>query len=170
MEKSGVKDKKAQLKLSFGMIFSIILIIVFITVAFYGIRTFLNLQDTAQIATFTSDLNSDVDSVWKSTQSSQRQEYFVPSKVSHVCFIDFAIPAKGANSFFYDDLKRSYFGSENLVFYPFGSTEKGSAEIKNIDIEATTQSENPFCIQNVDGVVELTLVKNFSDALVTVKR
>ena len=69
------KRKKAQIKLSFGMIFSIILIIVFLAFAFYAIKVFLGIQNTAQIGKFISDLKSDVDRVWKSTESSEEKEY-----------------------------------------------------------------------------------------------
>ena len=57
-----------------------------------------------------------------------------------------------------------------MVFYPFGSSETGSSEIKNIDLIEITQYENPFCIQNTNGKAELTLVKEFDDALVTIVR
>ncbi len=164
--------KRGQLKLSFGMIFSIILIVIFLVFAFYAIKTFLGISDSAKTARFVNDLQADIDRVWKSAQSSQEQEYFLPSKIEYVCFVDFSVSneKKGSKSHFYDELKRNYFGSENMVFYPFGSSELGSREIKNIDLIEITRYENPFCIQNTNGKAELTLVKEFDDALVTITR
>lgn len=168
--KKGVKahTKRGQLKLSFGMIFSIILIIIFLVFAFYAIKTFLGISDSVKTTRFVNDLQADIDTVWKSAQSSQEQEYFLPSKIEYICFVDFSISEKGEKENFYSELKRSYYGSENMVFYPFGSSETGSYEIKNIDLIEITQDENPFCIQNTNGKAELTLVKELNDALVTI--
>ena len=170
--KKGVKahTKRGQLKLSFGMIFSIILIVIFLVFAFYAIKTFLGISDSAKTAKFVNNLQADIDRVWKSAQSSQEQEYFLPSKIEYVCFVDFFISEKGEKGHFYSELKRSYYGSENMVFYPFGSSELGSREIKNIDLIEITLDENPFCIQNTNGKAKLTLVKEFDDALVTITR
>ena len=43
------KSKRSQIAMSFGMIFSIILIVFFIVFAFYGINKFLKLQKEVQI-------------------------------------------------------------------------------------------------------------------------
>jgi len=84
------RGKNGQIKLSFGMIFSIILIIVFLAFAFYAIKTFLGIRDAAQTGKFINDLKSDIDRVWKSTESSEEREYVLPSKIDYICFVDFA--------------------------------------------------------------------------------
>jgi len=43
-----MNEKRGQLKLSFGMIFSIILIIVFLGFAFFGIQKFMDYQKSIQ--------------------------------------------------------------------------------------------------------------------------
>ena len=138
--------KKGQIKLSFGMIFSIILIIVFLAFAFYAIKTFLGIQDKAQIKKFLNDLKSDVDRVWKSTESSGEKEYILPSKIDAVCFRD--------NDY------------ENLYFQADKYFEGG--KIEHIDILEMTYTEDPYCIENIDGKIKLTLVKEISEALVTI--
>lgn len=164
------KVGKGQIKLSFGMIFSIILIVIFLVFAFYAIKAFLKFQDSATKGKFLDDLKSDVDRVWKAAESSQERTYSLPSKIVSVCFVDFSTSATGRNAGIYSELKKAYYGVENFVFYPVGSSEVESAQIKNIDLVEMTKDENPFCIENVKGKLKLTLTKNFNDALVRVAR
>ncbi|MEK6826884.1 MAG: hypothetical protein AABX99_00165, partial [Nanoarchaeota archaeon] len=42
--------------------------------------------------------------------------------------------------------------------------------IENIDIAKITKDENPFCVQNVNGKVSMTISKNFGEQLVTINR
>ena len=142
-------NKRGQMKLSFGMIFSIILIIIFIVFAFYAISKFIGMQRIAQVGQFVDCLQSDVDKMWKGTQGSQEAEYSLPKKIKEVCFTD-------------DEY-------ENLFFYPEGSSEGfNSIEIKHIDIEKITENENPFCIQNTDGKVKMIVKKGFGEELVMI--
>ena len=162
--------KKGQMKLSFGMIFSIILIIVFIGFAFYAIKTFLVLQDSTGVGTFIGDLQSDINKVWKSSQASQEETYSLPSGIQYVCFTDFfSSEGKGAKEDLYEELKDTFFGNENTVFYPIGSSDFDSTEMDHIDIEKITEEENPFCIEN-NGEISIRLQKDFGDALVTITR
>jgi len=139
---------RGQISLSFGMIFSIILIIVFLIFAFYAIKTFLGIQNTAQIKKFTNDLQTDIDRVWKSTESSEEMEYILPSKIKYVCFRD-------------DEYENLFFQSDK--FFEGG-------QIKHIDILEIISAEDPYCIENIDGKVKLTLVKEIDEALVTITR
>lgn len=142
------KGKNGQIKLSFGMIFSIILIIVFLAFAFYAIKTFLGMQNTIQTEKFLSDLKSDIDRVWKSTESSEEKEYVLPSKIDAVCFRD-------------DEYGNLFFQSDK--FFEGG-------QIEHIDIQNMTFAEDPYCVENIKGKVTLTLVKEIGEALVTITR
>ena len=142
-------NKRGQMKISFGMIFSIFLIIVFIAFAFYAITKFINLQKTVQIESFADNLQSDIDRAWGSTgRASANEAYSLPNKVESVCFTD--------NQF------------NNLMIRFSESTEEG--DIKHIDIAKITSSENPYCISNIDGKVKLTISKDFGENLVTIIR
>lgn len=163
--------KEAQLELSFGMIFSIVLIIIFISFAFYAIQKFLRIQDAVKVGQFIENLQSDIDKIWKSNQGSQKVEYFLPSKIEYVCFVDYFSAKKGKNQEFYKELKQFYYENENLIFYPGGSAEELNAfEIKHIDIEKITENENPFCIENLKGKVKIIIKKNYEDALVMINQ
>jgi len=163
-----MQNKRGQMQLSFGMIFSIILIVVFLGFAFYAIKTFLAFQDSAKAGKFFDEIQGDIDRVWKSSRSSEQQEYVVPSGADFVCFVDFSSDAKGENSIFYSELERADYGSENLVFYPVEFTGFESKEISHINIEETTAEENPLCIKTSNSRVALVLKKDFGEALVTI--
>ena len=161
--------KRGQIEMSFGMIFSIILIVVFLAVAFYAIKTFLRIQDSAEVGVFTAEIQEDVERLWKSTESSQDLEYILSSDIKKVCFIDFKSGARGDLSNLYSELKFYDFGERNVLFYPVGSSETEGFELKKIDIAEITVNENPFCIES-EGKLKLNLEKGFGEALVSVNR
>jgi len=158
------------MKLSFGMIFSIILIIVFLSFAFYAIKTFLNMQSTMQVGKFVDELRNDVDKMWKSSQGSQEREYILPKKIDYICFVDYNSNKKGGNIEKYSTLKKVYYENENFFFYPVGSSLGIDAcEIKHINLEKITQEQNPFCIENKKGKINIVLKKDFGEALVNIE-
>lgn len=166
-------DKSGQMKLSFGMIFSIVLIIIFLSFSFFAIKKFLELGNTAQVAKFADTLQKDVDKAWKGSQSSQEKEYLLPSKIEFVCFADYSkYPSgeRGEYSGFFEDLKRVHEEYETMFFYPIGSSGNlNSKQIKHINLDGTTNANNPFCIENKDGKIKLTIEKQYGEALVTIK-
>jgi hypothetical protein len=142
------KKRRGALELSFGMIFSIILIIVFLAFGFYAITKFIALQHTIQIENFLRDFQDDVNKMWKSSQGSQNLVYSLPTKINAVCFKN-------------DEFQNLEFISKEII--------KGKM-IEHIDIEKTTKEENPFCIQNVKGKISLRIVKDYGETLVRVER
>ena len=164
-------ESKGQMQISFGMIFSIIMIIVFITFAFYAIQKFLSIQNTAQAGKFANDLQNDIDKMWKSSQGSQEQEYFLPSKVKYICFANYKDRdvSRGSYANFFDELDQAFFEEENLFLYPVGSGEGfDSVALEHINISKITKDDNPVCFENAKGKVSFTIKKNFGEALVTV--
>lgn len=152
--------KRGQIKLSFGMIFSIFLIIIFVSFAFYAIYKFLDIQEGIEIGRFVDGVQHDVDKMWKSTQGSQVVEYRLAKDVEYVCFVDYSNPKAGSSEELYDHLKQNYYEYENLFFYPISSAgELNAFEIKHIDIQKMTKSQNPYCIESSDGKIEMTIKK-----------
>lgn len=141
-------SNKAQMQISFGMIFSIILIIAFLGFAFYAIKTFLGVQDSAKIATFRNSLQDDVDKIWKGTMSSQQVSYSLPSKIKQVCF------------------KKNQ--DVNMFFAPENSVNLEPVNINHLDINKITGSGNSFCVDNKNGKVSMTLEKKYGEDLVTI--
>ncbi len=141
---------RGQMKISFGMIFSIILIVIFLAFAFYAIRKFLEFQDDLKIEKFFDDLQSDVDKTWAGALSSDSREYSLPNKIKSVCFTD-------------DEYENLFFQSENII--------KGT-NIEHIDIEAITNNgkNDPFCILNENGKTQMTIKKDFGEILVNITK
>lgn len=129
------------MKLSFGMIFSIILIIIFIAFAIYAITHFLGFQKQLTFTQFFEDFQSDVDKMWKSTKGSQAVEYHLGKGAEIVCF----------NNHEYENLEINK--GEDRQF----------KTIQHIKVESS------FCIEPKDGKIKLTLEKNYGEPLVTVK-
>lgn len=153
------------MKLSFGMIFSIILIIVFIAFAFFVIQKLLDLGEIISVGKFADDIQSDIDKLWNGEKGSQELEYSLPREIEWVCFANLLEPENSAsnNEGFYDKFKKYFADNKNLFFYPIGSTELNGLEIPHIDFG----NDNPLCFEN-DGKIEITLEKDFGEALVSV--
>jgi len=141
-------NKTGQMQISFGMIFSIILVIVFIAAGFYAIKKFLDLQSTIQVSQFLQDLQTDVDKAWKSPEISRNVKYVLPKKITEICFID-------------DEFENLQFTANSIV--------KGEM-IEHLDIAKITEEEDPFCISNTDGKVQFTIVKDFGEVLVRITK
>lgn len=165
--------KEAQMNLSFGMIFSVILIIFFLAFAFYGIKKLIDIQKETNILKFKTEIESDIDKMWKSTKGTYtpKNPYKLPSEIEYVCFADFESEKIGSNENLYNKLERYYHGKENMFFYPVTSFGKSmvSTEIEHINIEKITEEENPFCIENKKGI-KITLIKDFGENLVKIER
>ena len=142
------RGRKGQMKMSFGMIFSIILIVIFLAFAFYAIKKFLEFQDTLKIEKFFDELQADVERIWAGEMSSSPRNYYLPKKINSVCFTD-------------DEYENLYFKSENII--------RGT-NIEYINITAITDNgkEDPFCILNENGKTQMTIKKDFGEILVTI--
>jgi len=160
------RNKKGAIELSFGMIFSIILIIAFLVFAFYVIKKVVEIGDDAKVGIFLDDLQKDINKMWKSSHGSEELEYSLPTKIQYVCFEDFSVDGKGSNFALYEELKMSRVNNENLIFYPYNSSTIHSKEIKNIDIDETTGKDNPLCFANEKGKVRIVLKKDYNNPLV----
>ena len=159
------------MRLSFGMIFSIILIVIFISFSIFSIQKFLDIQDTVQIGKFTDNFQADIDKMWRGSQGSVEKEYILPKGVIYICFTDYSSEKKGEYENIYGAFLEVYFEKENFFFYPVGSGQGlDSKEIKHIDLEKITENENPLCIENLNGKVKLIIKKNFGEALVTITK
>lgn len=162
--------KKGVMQLPFGMIFSIILIVVFIAVAVYAINMFMNMKKCTNIGMFKQDFQEAVDRAWVSESSSEIFKGNLPGGISEVCFVDLSSSASGKNKEYYSQAQLYFSEQKNIFFWPLEESCEGleSFEIKHIDIEKTSEQENPHCISGVNGKFELKIEKEIYDALVKV--
>ena len=166
-----VLNKKAQgvFGMSFGMIFSIILIIFFIIVAFIAIKAFLNTQKCAQIGIFASDLQDEVDKTWNSQKADFEFKARLPTKIKYVCFanLDDSITATGIMGNIGRELGRYQGYVANLFLYPpENACDMVAHDINHIDLDKIISQKNPYCVVVDDGNINLHISKDFSDRLV----
>jgi len=166
------KTKRAQggvFGLSFGMIFSIILIVFFIIVAFIAIRAFLNYQKTTQIGLFFRELQEDVDEAFYASSADFSKNYSLPSGIEYVCFSNMSANPKNYTAkelMIYESIKKSYYTIEdNLYIYaPKKSFSIENTKIKHVDLS----KKNPICIQVINNKVMIKFKKSFESPLVEV--
>ena len=151
--------KKGALELSFGMIFSIFLIIVFLGFAFYVITNFIDFGTNAKIGAFVNDFQNGVDKAWKGFQSSEEEIYNLPDKIEKVCLIDLNSEPKIEEELYeeFEFIADSF--ESNLFFYPYKNLELTQAKINHIDLEKITEKENPYCFGVSDGEVKIIIKK-----------
>lgn len=144
------RGQRAQMQLSFGMIFTIILIAIFIAFAVYGIKTFLASQQTIQLNQFVSALQKDVNEAYGSTLSNRTESYTIPKSIEQVCF-----ESSGSNNLF-------------LI----GESSYFQKTIKNIDIAKIVeqQKDNKLCIDVKSGKISLVIEKRFGESLVIIRK
>ncbi|MFH1431033.1 MAG: hypothetical protein ABIG37_01020 [Nanoarchaeota archaeon] len=142
-------NKKSQsvLGISFGMIFSVILIIMFIVIAFYAINVFLDIKNCGQIGIFKQDLQNEINRAWSSQETSSVFDGILPSKIKEICFLDMSSSGKGKNIQYYEEIQKYSPQNINMFFMPIktGCGELGF-KLENIDIQNITKDNNPYCI------------------------
>src|SRR3989338_3299780 len=139
-------QKRGQLQLSFGMIFSIILIIVTVAVAFYIITRFLDTGECLKIQLFYDDLEKEVESVcFGSPQLLSISNYSNEQRV----------------------LQRYSEFDYNVFMYPTLRACDSNLGFHKLEHASIPKS---FCVKTKEGEVSLRLIKErSSDNLVTLK-
>ena len=146
-----MKRKRGAMELSFGMLFSIILIIIFIAFAVYGIGKFLNLQKNIQTKTFVNDLNYDIDKLWRS-QGSQPVTYTVPVNVERVCF---------SEDEFEKDINMEIMGGKSIETYDLVHAKLS---------DDFSSGKGGDCVSVEKGKIALQLEKEYKETLVTIRK
>jgi hypothetical protein len=159
-------NKKGQIQLSFGMIFSVIIIAITLFVAGYVIMSFLKTSNCAKLGNFDKALGSEIDLVYQNLGETNKKITTlpaIPSKVSWVCFGSLNQNADGA-----DKEKRDYFisnnlkKSDNLFFYPI--QQSCERKYASFNLEHVT-TPNFFCLPVKSDKVEPRITKNDSTNL-----
>ena len=175
------KMKKAQiLGLSFQMIFSIILIAVFIYVAMIGIKAFLSYGNAAKTANFVVDFRSDLENAIGAYSFSKDINYSLPSSITSLCFTPdtskmlnpptsgydelnpskySALSGKGNHVFFYPMSKQTFLGQIRYAFVDCAKT------CLNLTVSGMT---NPYCIPVTKGIATITIKKDSEESYVKI--
>ena len=175
LKKRGKKGQQI-LGMSFSVIFSILLIVFFILIAFIVINSFLKTKKCAQIGMFADDFQTKVTQTWNSQKDDLTETFRLPSSLDYVCFMNLTSPINAKNQEmdqigFDLDIYEGRRPAPNMFLY----SDKKACEmpyhtIKHLDLEKITALENPYCIRIDDGVISIDLKKGFNDRLVSVSR
>jgi hypothetical protein len=104
--------KRGQFQLSFGMIFSILIIIAIIATAFYVISKFLSTSKCTEIAIFHDDFKDYIDKAWRSTIHQDTFSGTLPQGIKEICFGDLSQNRR-------PEIERAFINTEGNVFlYP----------------------------------------------------
>ena len=160
--------KRAQqtMGMPFSMMFAIFLIIIFIVVAFMGVRFFLDFGKSADVGLFYQDFQGTINDAWAGQTSSDSFDIHLPDAIEKVCFANLSASIT-ANPEEYDQIEIYEFKPVNTFLIPPGSTGgMPYKQIEHLDIGRITEDENPYC---VDASDELIIKKDFYDKLVWIE-
>jgi len=163
--------KRAQgtMEMSFGMIFSIILMIFFVVVAFLVIRAFLSSADCAKVKIFVDDFQTEVDKTWHSQQDDSEFKGNLPSGMQYVCFSNLTNSFRGEFKPIGEELEIYDVYGSNMFFFPEGkSCEMPHHSVKHLNTANSIKTMNPLCIPVVKGKIIIKIKKGFNEKLVSV--
>lgn len=163
--------KKGQevLGMSFGMIFSILLIVFFIVVAFIVVRSFLNTQKCVQVGNFITDFKEEVKKAFNSDKEEILFTGRLSSDIKNVCFYDTEkeIKVSGSLEVIADNIGIYEGENANMFFYPRDKAcNIPYANVEYLNITKIAGDNNLKCFEVNNGVVEILIKKGLRERLV----
>ena len=163
------KNAQSVFGMSFGVIFSIILIVFILVVGFIVIRSIIKNMDCAKIGLFKDDFKAEINSAWNSAGNEYTFTRNIPTSLEYVCFADLSQKQKGEFKQAWEEIS-FYGGDYNLFFYPAEkSCDMASNKIAHLNMEKITENKNPYCIPVKNGKVEIGIEMKSDERLVRVK-
>ncbi len=159
--------KKGQIQLSFGMIFSVIIIAIILFVAGYVIMNFIKTRDCIQLGTFNKNLADEIERAYRSQGQSLSFQGSLPAKITFLCFGNLNQPALVSDALRQQYFKEHSMDNKNLFFYP--TLESCGSNINSYLLEHA-QSAEFFCVPTKSGKVELKISKEPLEALVKLSK
>ena len=156
-------QKRGQIKLSFSVIFSIFLIVIFIAFAIKVIWGFVAVGECVAVADFYDDFQSSIDKARTSQETNQPYNLKLGSTVDKICFADLNSSQRGPHK-----MPDSYSPGDNffIIFNEEGCAQLDKNKIEGIDLELLTETNNPNCFENSNQV---TIKKSLYSRLVTIE-
>lgn len=162
--------KKAQLMgMPFQMIFTLILIAIFLVVGFIAIRYVLDWQKQAQTALFKSELQNKITELWNKESADFTYTGTLPSQIKYVCIanINANINQNATNQTkqIWNDITIFKGQNKNLFFWPL-QKDSPASNLEHLNLQ-DSKLPRPYCIKN-EGKISIRLVKNADEALVRI--
>ncbi len=175
IKRGNCKNTKAQqlFGMPFAVIFSIILIVVFLFVAFFAITMVLGWMKCINSGNFVEDLQDEIDRIWTAESFTPIDEAFsrtLPNGIEYVCITDLSQEATGSakEKEIYLELRRNANYESNLFFYP---PKNVCAEVSSAKIDhLATPDTNPYCFEVTDGKVNIRIERGYRDSLIKISR
>jgi hypothetical protein len=149
----------------FGMIFSIILVVVFIVIAFIAIGSFLDIGKSAGVGLFYTELQEAVDNSWRGQSSETTFKINLPSEIKTICFSNLSSEITGEIEYYNQIKNYDVYEANTFLIPPENAQQMQWKLIKHLDIENITQNQNPYCVSTSQN---LKLKKGFYDQLVSI--
>jgi hypothetical protein len=165
-----MKSKRAQdtIGLSFNWIFAIILIIIFIFSAIYGIKYFMDISHCSTVGFAYDDLQKYVDNAYQSSSTTKDSSLNLPG-IKKICFANLSKPITGDLDV-YKEINVYEFEEANVfLFPPKSACEIPFKFIKHINLDKIIEKENPYCIDIEDGEAIISIKKDYYDKAVTLQ-
>jgi hypothetical protein len=167
-------NKKGQevMGMSFGVIFSIFLIVFFIVITLIVIKAFLGQKDCAEVGIFIDRLKTEVKKSWNSNSGTYLFKGNVPSKLEYICFANVSgDPTIESSSQMWRDLTLYVGKNANIFFYPAEKAcEMPYHYIPHLDLGEIISSDNPLCIPVNKGKVSFEVEKKRGSGLVQINK
>jgi hypothetical protein len=164
------KSKKSQeiFGMSFGMIFSIILIVFFVIVAIIAIKAFLDVQKCAKVGLFLSNFQDEIDSAWNANDITLEFKGNLPSGIKQICF------SNTTNAFSGPDkelgIELDIYPDKNMFLLPSNKAcDMSENNILHLDINSITRTNNPYCIDVKNGKFTM-IIENENNGLVKIRK
>jgi len=158
-------NKGGQIQISFGMIFSIIIIIVTIAIAGYVISQFIIQKDNISCKLFQRDLQNAIDKAWAEDLTSRDfKADGLPEDLEKICFgnSSLQISSKEDKEAF-DEFKLYSGPKSNMLFYPADGGCKDSASANTLE---HVETDSFFCVESKGGEAKIKLTKGRFDKFV----
>lgn len=145
--------KKGQVELSFGMIFSIIIVIATVAIAIYFIQKFLVSGECASVGIMKDELQNEINKIWASPFGVEAFTAKTGGGIEKICFGDLT-KAGGKYAVVRDTLDRYSSPGDNFFIYPPEKACKGSFAAAKL---SHVYSEEFNCFDVRDGKAEIKL-------------
>lgn len=159
--------KRGQVQISFGMIFSIIIVIATIGVGYYVIDYFLDLSSCTKVGLFWNSLSEEVDKAWNSDMKQTIFKGNVPSGIEYACFGNFSLTPENnvTTRSIFSELKEFGETDKNAFLYP----PKKACDAAFYDLKHA-RFDNFFCVHVKSGSIDVIISKEASDLLVKLSK
>lgn len=161
------RGKRGQqlMSMPFEIIFSIILIVAFIVVAFIAINHFLSLGKCAGVGQFYEDFQAKINSAYSSQMSDFNYSLSLPSGIEKVCFGNLTDTITNQGD--YELLTNyEYYGANVFLIPAEKACDMPYKSIANLDVGKIIVNGNPYC---VDASSTIKIKKGFYDKLVSIE-